>query len=52
LRLDFENSSSSKEIDFVGEVHEVSPIPGSCAKNEGGEIKEEAVPVPNKFKWI
>lgn len=38
LGLYFEDSASSEEEEFVGMVHEVSPIPHSGREEEGGEV--------------
>ena len=33
-------------------VDKISPIPDSGAEDEGGEVKEETVPVPDEIEGI
>jgi len=52
LSLNFEDSASPKEEQLVGEVHEISPVPHPGGEEEGGEVEEEAVPVPDEFEGV
>lgn len=38
LCLYFEDSASSEEEEFVGMIHEVSPVPHSGSEEESGEV--------------
>jgi hypothetical protein len=33
-------------------IHEVSPVPHSGGKEEGGKVEEKAVPIPNEFERV
>jgi hypothetical protein len=33
-------------------IHEVSPVPHSGCEQKGGEVQEEAVPVPDKLEGV